>query len=132
MSGQHHPSHLPNGNILVFDNGTRAGRSRVVEVDPVTKTIVWQYGTHPRETFFSEFAGSCERLPDGNTLIAVAEDGRAFEITPDGRTVWRWQTRKEPSTRTTSRVTFYRLAGVPQSVLAHLPARVPAAAPDRV
>ncbi|MFE9137977.1 hypothetical protein [Streptomyces sp. NPDC007355] len=43
LSGQHQPSAQPDGTILVFDNGRRAGRSRVLGVEPVTRAVVWQY-----------------------------------------------------------------------------------------
>lgn len=34
---------LDDGNVLVFDNGFSRNRSRVLEVDPGEKTIVWEY-----------------------------------------------------------------------------------------
>jgi hypothetical protein len=126
LAGQHQPSQLPSGNILVFDNGVRSQRSRVLEIDPATKRIVWSYGTKPKESFFSELAGGCERLPNGNTLISVAQDGNALQVTPEGWTVWLWSTRKELGAKGASRVTFYRLSGVPKAT-ADLLAR-PAAA----
>ncbi|MFB7588739.1 aryl-sulfate sulfotransferase [Streptomyces sp. NPDC056169] len=129
VSGQHQPSILPNGNLLVLDNGSTVGRSRVLEVDPVTRTIVWQYGTRPGEQFFTEVAGGCERLPSGNILISDALAGRAFEVTSTRHTVWRWQTGKEADSVGTSRATFYRLSRVPDQAAAALlqgrPAPVP-------
>ncbi|MDH6114186.1 hypothetical protein P3T36_000587 [Kitasatospora sp. MAP12-15] len=129
MSGQHQPSMLPGGNLLVFDNGRAVGRSRVLEVDPAARKIVWQYGTRPGERFFTELAGGCERLPNGNTLVCEAQTGRAFEVTPRRRIAWRWQTRKEPRAADTSRVTFYRLSGVPGATTRLLQGR-PAPAED--
>src|SRR5690606_6525692 len=38
----HLPTVLANGNVLVFDNGPFRGYSRLVEVDPATKAIVWE------------------------------------------------------------------------------------------
>jgi hypothetical protein len=81
---QHHPNLLENGNILVFDNGAR--RSRIVELDPRSFQIVWQYG--PNEEFFSKLQGSCQRLPNGNTLITESESGYVFEVTEHGEIVW--------------------------------------------
>ncbi len=38
--------------------------------------------------FFSELCGTCQRLPNGNTLITESTRGRAFEVTPDKEIVW--------------------------------------------
>ena len=88
LEEQHHPSLLENGNILIFDNGVRRGFSRVIEVDPSTGEIVWQYRDHPPEDFFSRSRGSSQRLPNSNTLITESDKGRAFEVTRSGEVVW--------------------------------------------
>jgi hypothetical protein len=82
----HHPRLLHNGHILVFDNGT--DRSRVVELDPATRRIVWSYekGTD----FFSSNMGSVQRLPNGNTLITESQKGYVFEVDPAGEIVWKF------------------------------------------
>jgi len=85
----HNSSLLANGHILVFDNGLRErGYSRVLEVDPGTGEIVWQYESDPREDFFSPVMGGNQRLPGGNTLITESTEGRVFEVTGDGKVVW--------------------------------------------
>jgi hypothetical protein len=38
--------------------------------------------------FFSNFCGTAERLPNGNTLIVESDNGRAFEVTSAGAIVW--------------------------------------------
>lgn len=85
LDAPHHPSILKNGNILVFDNGRARKWSRVVEVDPETNEIVWQYRA---EGFFSKLRGAAQRLANGNTLITESAKGRVFEVTPDGEVVW--------------------------------------------
>ena len=98
MSGQH-DSHmiekgLPGeGHIIVFDNGaspttdlSHAGASFVIEIDPTTNEVVWVYDK--REQFHSNFTSSCQRLPNGNTLILEAAHGRLFEVTPECEIVW--------------------------------------------
>jgi hypothetical protein len=85
---QHHPTLLENGNILIFDNGWSRGFTRIVELDPLTKKIVWEYKAQPPEEFFSIRRGSCQRLPNGNTLITESEKGRVFEVTKEGKIVW--------------------------------------------
>ncbi len=119
--GQHHahiiPQGLPGaGNLLVFDNGGWAGYgepnpgspsgklnalrdySRVLEIDPITLKIVWQYT--PKEAgfvqpldsvrFYSPFISSAQRLPNGNTLITEGSDGRVIEVTADHQLVWEY------------------------------------------
>lgn len=86
---QHQPTFLDNGNLLLFDNlGPARDRSRVIELDPRTGRVEWQYGGTREANFFSRTLGSCQRLPNGNTLITESENGRALEVTPAGRTVW--------------------------------------------
>ncbi len=88
ISGPHDAQMLPTGNILLFDNGIAHERSRVIELDPLKKTIVWQYNPDPPKKFFTLTKGSAQRLANGNTLIANSDNGQAFEITPTGEWVW--------------------------------------------
>ncbi len=91
ISHQHHPTFLDNGNVLLLDNGShRRGLSysRVLEVDPSTSEIVWQYEGLPRFSFFTHFTGGAQRLPNGNTLITEGQPGRIFEVTPGNEVVW--------------------------------------------
>lgn len=102
----HHPTMLDNGRILVYDNGVDRGYSRVLEVDPVSDSIVWEYAADPPEDFYSRFKGSCQRLSNGNTLICESEQGRCFEVTPDGDIVWEWI---NPAVKKGERVQVYRM-----------------------
>lgn len=119
--GQHHlhliPKGLPGeGDLLVFDNGGEAGYgapnptsptgyfnahrdySRVLQINPVTLEITWQYT--PLEAgfflfsdaskFYSSYISSAQRLPNGNTLITEGSDGRIIEVTPDHEIVWEY------------------------------------------
>jgi hypothetical protein len=130
--GQHMAHIIPHGlpgagNLLIFDNGGAAGYgalvqglrdeegnalghwpatyrlfSRVLEINPVKKEIVWEY-KQPRlsedlngdgkilgneKLFFSNLMSGCQRLPNGNTLITEADTGRIFEVTRSGEVVW--------------------------------------------
>ena len=129
--GQHHahliPKGLPGeGNMLVFDNGSSSGYgpdpesgatqrysrgySRVIEFDPTTFDIVWEYGAASgEEYFFSYFVSSAQRLPNGNTLIAIGNDIRIIEVTPDHRVVWEHEL--DPATMSTDWI--YRAYRVP-------------------
>jgi hypothetical protein len=82
---QHHPTLLENGNILVFDNGIINKHSRIIEINPISKTIVSEY---TQDHFYSERRGANQRLPNGNTLITESDSGRVFEITEDKKIVW--------------------------------------------
>ncbi|MDR0425360.1 MAG: aryl-sulfate sulfotransferase [Clostridiales Family XIII bacterium] len=119
--GQHHfhliPKGLPGeGDFLVFDNGGAGGYgppnpaspdgrnnavrdySRVLQFDPITLEIKWQYT--PVEAgsllftdaskFYSSYISSAQRLPNGNTLITEGSDGRLIEVTPAHEIVWEY------------------------------------------
>jgi len=95
LAQQHDPRPLPNGNILIFDNGPHrrdhpAPYSRVIEVDPRTSSIVWEYHDQSLFDFFSPYISGAQRLPNGNTLICEGCDGRIFEVTGDGQVVWEY------------------------------------------
>jgi Arylsulfotransferase (ASST) len=95
ISGQHAPVPLPNGNILIFDNGpTRLDQtfpfSRVIEVNPVTKEIVWKYQDPNPQSFYSDRISNAQRLPNGNTLINEGMFGRFFEVTSAAEVVWEY------------------------------------------
>ena len=119
--GQHHSHMIPKGlegegNILVFDNGGWAGygtpnpgsptgtknalrdHSRVLEFDPVTLKMEWQYTAAEAghivpldaSQFYSSFVSSVQRLPNRNTLITEGSNGRMIEITREHETVWEY------------------------------------------
>ena len=88
LEGPHGPTLLDNGHILVFDNGTRRGRSRIVEMDPGSGQIVATIGDDKRTAFFTAANGGAQRLPNGNTLIVESQRGRVFEVAPGGAVVW--------------------------------------------
>lgn len=64
--------------------------SRVLEIDPATKSIVWKYQDPIPMNFFSPFISNARRLPNGNTLINEGMFGRFFEVTPAGEVVWEY------------------------------------------
>jgi hypothetical protein len=129
---QHTATELPNGHILMFDNGawnlaplcvdqdnpsgptisrvpTRISEWQLDEANG-TATEVWSYADPTR---YAIFAGSAQRLPDGNTVIGWASepDSIASEVGPDGDLLWDLQ-------RTSDAVYFtYRaqLAAVPDA-----------------
>ncbi|HEX2463687.1 MAG TPA: arylsulfotransferase family protein [Thermoanaerobaculia bacterium] len=88
LDGPHMPTLLDDGRLLVFDNGTDRDHSRVIELDPVTLQVTWEYRADPPSAFHSKWRGSSQRLPNGDTLICDSDRGRVFEVTPGGETVW--------------------------------------------
>ncbi len=96
LNGQHDTRFLENGNILIFNNGTRQSRSSsVVELNPKTSEVVWEYVGDPPTTFFSGHISGAERLTNGNTLICSGEKARVFEVTPEKEIVWEYEYPKE-------------------------------------
>ena len=87
---QHQPLLLTNNRVLLFDNGTKRGWSRLVELDPQSNELAWAYQATPPSAFFSEWGGGVQRLENGNTLVADTVSGRIFEITPRGEVVWEY------------------------------------------
>lgn len=105
LDGQHKPHVLENGNLLVFDNGTERGFSRVIEVDPLTEEIEWEYAADPPEEFYSPYISGAQRLPNGNTLICEGSESRLFEVTDGGEIVWEFE---NPYRDEASRGSVYR------------------------
>jgi hypothetical protein len=95
ISHQHYPVMLDNGNVLLFDNGSHGYGlgvtcSRVIEVDPATNDIAWDYRGDPPFAFYSPVISGAERLPNGNTLICEGSAGRLFEVTANKEVVWEY------------------------------------------
>lgn len=88
ISGPHDATVLENGNILLFDNGLSRRWSRVIELDPIGRRIVWEYTAKTPEDFFTVSRGANQRLGNGNTLITNSDSGQVFEVTPEGEIVW--------------------------------------------
>lgn len=87
MQGQHAVQMLKNGNLLIFDNGRYRGWSRIIELNPISKKIEWEYKA---DNFFTESRGYVQKTSSGNYFITESEKGRIFEITPKKEIVWEW------------------------------------------
>jgi hypothetical protein len=93
--GQHDIQMLPDGHLLMFDNGTcRTGpncgpgpwsRALELEVDEDARlvSIAWEHRVK-----FAQSMGAVERLDDGNTFIFNGWPGDFWEVTPDHQEVW--------------------------------------------
>ena len=135
--GQHNPHFLPGGvpgtgNVLVFDNGFVNGTtnphgfstreySRIVEIDPVDTSIVWEHtaenSNRPIWSFFSHYISGAQRLSNGNTLICEGSNGRIFEVTPSGEIVWEYVNPFPNLTGAVPNSTIFRAAKVAESWL---------------
>lgn len=114
LFGQHDAKWIAKGlpgqdHILVFNNGlNRSGKgkgySSVVEIKPPVDKRggysvgkerrygparpVWTYRAGISGGFYSAYISGAQRMPNGNTLICNGYNGRFFEVTPRGKTVW--------------------------------------------
>jgi hypothetical protein len=99
FSFQHAPELLPNGNMVLFDNGNRrdhidqtsqTGVSKAIELQftgtpPTGASIVWEW-TVPT---FNGAVGDADRLPGGNTLVTAGRSAKLYEVDAAGSEVWR-------------------------------------------
>lgn len=102
---QHTAVPLPNGNVLLFDNGNRRPNSEggpfsraqelELDFDTMVATTVWEYSHSP--PLFAVCCSSVQRLSNGNTLVMF---GASFadpccrvytivEVDRGGREVWK-------------------------------------------
>jgi hypothetical protein len=86
--GQHEPTLLDNGNMLIFNNRKSEGRSQVMEFNPVTQEVVWLFDGTDDDPLFTAACGMQQRLPNGNVLITETQGARVLEVTPDYEVVW--------------------------------------------
>jgi hypothetical protein len=111
FSAQHYARMLPNGHLLLYDNGTRhqPQETRVVEyaLDPAahTATLVWEFRHDP--PIYTPFVGSVQRLANGNTAIGYGLAGHVSEVAPDGSMVWEGDLRANGQS-----LTVYRLVRI--------------------
>lgn len=105
LCGQHTARVLPNGNLLVFDNGqlcwpvvtARGELTRVVEyrldTEAMTATLVWSYS---QSGAYTTSQGSAQRLLNGNTLIGWGNGPStlATEVDANGTKVWEIEARR--------------------------------------
>lgn len=102
VAQQHCASELDNGNILIFDNGAFRHHesfqfTRAIEVDRLSKKLVWSWNDPSKERFYSPFMGSVQRLAKriptsarGNTLICESAFGRIIEVDDEDNVCWEY------------------------------------------
>ncbi len=112
LRGQHTPLPLENGNFLIFNNGYKKHGTYVIELNPQTKEIVWQYPPSKDQRFYCPTMGNAFRLSNGNTIIGNGHYGYAIEVTPGGDIVWQWnngRTPPQPKDKLRKGNPFYRI-----------------------
>ena len=102
---QHAVRELPNGDIILFDdgNGHHPQQSRAVEyaldLNAMTATLVWSATADP--PLYTDVLGYAQRLDDGNTLITYGVTLQTQEVDAQGNLQW-------DLTTTTPSSGFYR------------------------
>ncbi len=95
FGGQHFARMLPDGDLLLYDNGTihapQATRAAEYRLDLAahTATLVWEFRHQP--AIFTPLVGSVQRLASGHTFIGYGYVGVATEVTPTGTVTWEGQ-----------------------------------------
>jgi arylsulfotransferase ASST len=95
FSGQHSVRVLPNGNVLMYDNGLRHAppESRAVEyhldTNAMTATMVWEF--RHNAPLFTFAVGSVQRYSNGNTLVGFGFVGIVTDVDPSGAVQWEGQ-----------------------------------------
>jgi len=100
---QHAPQMLPNGNMMVYDNGnyreplTDPRQTKAIELAfdapsaPTSADIVWEFPL-PHEDgseMYCGHYGDADRLPGGNTLVTGGPCDTIFEVDANADLVWR-------------------------------------------
>jgi len=92
FSAQHTARVQPNGNLMLFDNGTRhpTPESRAVEyaldLTGKTATMIWEFRHVP--PIYTPYVGQVQRLANGNTVISFAQAGNVTEIDASRNVLW--------------------------------------------
>lgn len=89
------------GNIMAFNNREGTNSSMIVEIKPPMDTsgqYIFVQGTaygpsspawsYSAPGFYANHLGSCQRLPNGNTMIVESTTGYLFEVDSLGNEVW--------------------------------------------
>lgn len=84
---QHDPDWQPDGRITIFDNRMSRDYSQIVALDPITfeREILFD---GRRNDFYTRIRGKHQVLDDGTLVVSSPQQGRAFEVAPDGEVVF--------------------------------------------
>ena len=99
---------IDEGKIMIFNNGGARNFSSVDIINPPIdvngnysieqdapfgpENLDWTYSPiSGGEEFFASRISGAGRLENGNTLICNGQEGEVFEVSPNNKTVWRYQ-----------------------------------------
>lgn len=85
---------MPNGHILLVDSEGMMDHSRLIELDPVSRSMVWHYEWP--EKFFTDGKAGLQLRPGGNVLVtqtrhAETGSGAFFELDAEGKPLMYYQ-----------------------------------------
>ena len=113
FKGQHDAQLLDDGTLMLFDNSGRGRASAVQVYDLSTNALRWEYAGSEARPFYTQFCGTAQRLPNGNTLITESDNGSAFEVTPDGTIVWEFYNPHRAGNQDEFIATLFRMDRLP-------------------
>lgn len=84
---QHDPDWLANGEIMILNNRMSRDYSEIVTINPETfESGVFLDGRD--HAFYTRIRGKKQLLDDGTLVVTSPQQGRAFEVDPDGERVF--------------------------------------------
>jgi len=91
---QHDPDFTENGKISVYnnrkhhnENGAAVYRTEIIAIDPSTRAVSNELRDGGLE-FSSKEMGTHQRMPNGNVLIVIPDEGRIIEVSASGHPVY--------------------------------------------
>ena len=94
---QHDPDFRPDGTISVYDNRMGLGESAIVSLDPASfeREVLFDAAEHD---FYSNVRGKHAWTDGGHLMVTSSQQGRVFEIDPEGRRTLEFYSLKPDST----------------------------------
>jgi hypothetical protein len=84
---QHDPDWQPTGEITLFDNRMNRDYSRIVSIVPSSREVKVLFDGRAND-FYSRIRGKHQLTGAGTLLVTSPQQGRVFEVEPDGQGVF--------------------------------------------
>lgn len=85
-----------------YQEGDGCVQNRVVELNPETNAVVWQYAWYDAFQTHHE-VHDADRLPNGETAIIDMGNNRAFTVNSGGEITWSWSANEKLGSKSTFR-----------------------------